>query len=334
MQIEMNICIYKAGIQSTIQDLGRYSYLSQGVPVAGAMDSLSARLANIAIGNREDLATIEFTYAVASFIAETDLLIAYGGEGALLMTGNLELPAYRPLFLPKGALVELQNNNNGARTYVAIAGGWDVPTILDSKSTYLTAGFGGYHGRTFMAKDQLKNNKNWTESTLKLFSKLKGTEPKFTKWGIFAKSFSPSEDNMIRVVPGREFSWFTSTSILYFVSSSYKIALNSNRMGLNLEGAAIERSKKEELLSTAVTPGTIQVTGNGNLVLLMADCQTTGGYPRIAQVAAVDIPRCAQLKPGDDITFKYISQENAEQLYIEQELDIKTLKIAINDKLQ
>jgi len=333
MQIEMEICIDKAGIQSTIQDLGRYPYLSQGVPISGAMDTLSAKLANIAIGNREDLATIEFTYAAASFIAATDLLIAYGGEGALLVTDELALPAYRPLFLPKGALIKLQNNNHGARTYVAIAGGWDVPTVLGSKSTYLTAGFGGYHGRTLAAKDRLRNDKNWSENTLKLFNQLKGTEPKFTKWGILAKSFFP-EDKSIRVVPGREFCWFTSASILYFASSSYKIALNSNRMGLNLEGTAIERNKKEELLSTAVTPGTIQVTGNGNLVLLMADCQTTGGYPRIAQVAAVDLPRCAQLKPGDDITFRYISQENAEQLYMEQELDIKTLKIAINDKLQ
>lgn len=333
MQIEMEICFCKAGIQSTIQDLGRYPYLSQGVPLSGAMDSLSAKLANIALGNSEELATIEFTYAAASFVAETDLLIAYGGEGALLITGNLALPPYRPLFLPKGAMVELQSNNKGARTYVAIAGGWNVPTILGSKSTYLTAAFGGYQGRTFMAKDKLKNGKNWSESTLKLFNQLQGKEPKFTKWGILAKSFFP-EDNSIRVVPGREFSWFTSNSILHFVSSSYKIALNSNRMGLNLEGAAIERSKKEELLSTAVTPGTIQVTGNGDLVLLMADCQTTGGYPRIAQVAAVDIPRCAQLKPGDNITFKYISQENAEQLYIEQALDINILKIAINDKLQ
>jgi len=333
MPIEMEICIHKAGIQSTIQDLGRYAYLSQGVPIAGAMDSLSARLANIAIGNLEDLATIEFTYAAASFITATDLLIAYSGEGALLITGELELPAYRPLFLPKGTLIKLQNNNHGARTYVAIAGGWDVPTVLASKSTYLTAGFGGYQGRTLIAGDKLKNNKNWSESTLKLFSQLKGTKPKFTKWGILAKSFFP-DDKSIRVVPGREFSWFTSDSILYFASSSYKVALNSNRMALNLEGAAIERSKKEELLSTAVTPGTIQVTGNGNLVLLMADCQTTGGYPRIAQVAAIDLPRCAQLKPSDDITFRYISQENAEQLYIEQELEINTLKIAINDKLQ
>ena len=317
---------------STIQDMGRYQYLSQAVPVSGAMDRLSARMANKALGNGDNAAVIEFTYADAAFIAETDLLISYAGDGAILTSEEHQLPAGRPLFILSGAIIQLTNNPSGSRTYLAVAGGWDVPEILGSKSTYLAAGFGGLDGRALRRGDILKSEQRLTESTKKILKSLKGDKVTYPGWGITGQSFLPADRKTIRVMRGNEFDWFDARSIGVFLSTSYIIGRQSNRMGYHLEGAMIARTKKNELLSSAVMPGAIQVTGSGSMVLLMADCQTTGGYPRIAQVAAVDMPLCAQLKPWDSIFFKELSRRDAEMLYIEREQQLQQLTIAVQSK--
>jgi len=141
-----------------------------------------------------------------------------------------------------------------------------------------------------------------------------------------------SEIKTVRVIPAREFTWFNGLSITNFLTEPYTLSQKSNRMGYHLNGPAIQRLNQQELLSTAVTPGTIQVTGDGSLILLMADCQTTGGYPRLAQVALVDMLLCAQLKPGDTVYFKEISWNEAEMLYIEQENDMQKLAASIGYK--
>jgi len=325
---------------STIQDLGRHQYLSQAVPVSGAMDTLSARIANKAVGNQDNAAVIEFTYADAEFVAETDLLIAYAGEGAIFQSGQQILPPERPLFVPSGATIKLINNPSGSRTYLAVAGGWDVPEILGSKSTCLLAGFGGLEGRVLKRGDVLKNVQELTNNTQQIVhyfeEKLQKNSKKYKVgypgWSIPRQAHLPADAKTIRVVPGNEFGWFNGRSIANFLSAPYIVGRQSNRMGYHLEGAAMERLKHQELLSTAVMPGTIQVTGSGSTVLLMADCQTTGGYPRIAQVAAVDMPLCAQLKPGDAIYFKDITRGEAEMLYIEREQQLHQLTIAVQNK--
>jgi antagonist of KipI len=336
----MQIKIIKPGLMSTIQDLGRHRYLSQGVPVSGAMDALSAQIANIAVGNPDNAAVIEFTYADAEFIAETDLLIAYVGGGAIFQSGGQILPPERPLFVPSGAIIKLINNPSGSRTYLAVAGGWDVPEILGSKSTCLVAGFGGLEGRALKSGDMLINMQETTSNTQKILHYFEEKLQKISKkykvdypgWSLPRQVHLPADGKIIRVVPGNELGWFNGRSIAGFLSAPYIIGRQSNRMGYHLEGAAMERLKNDELLSTAVTPGTIQVTGSGSMVLLMADCQTTGGYPRIAQVAAVDMPLCAQLKPGDAIYFKDITRREAEMLYIEREQQLHRLSIAVQSK--
>lgn len=317
---------------STIQDLGRSQYLSQAVPVSGAMDPLSARIANKAVGNGDNAAVIEFTYADAEFISETDLLISYAGDGAILQSGGQKLPDGRPLFIPSGATIKLTHNPSGIRTYLAVAGGWDVPEILGSKSTFLTAGFGGLDGRALKKGDVIKSDESISACTQTILLSLKSDQINYPGWSIPRQSFLPVDGKTISVVPGNEFGWFDDRSIAGFLSTPCIIGQQSNRMGYHLEGAVLHRIKKDELLSTAVTPGTVQVTGNGSMVLLMADCQTTGGYPRIAQVAAVDMPLCAQLKPGDTIYFKEISRREAEVLYIEREQQLQQLTTAIQSK--
>ncbi|MBC6111440.1 biotin-dependent carboxyltransferase family protein [Pedobacter fastidiosus] len=328
----MEIKILKPGMLSSIQDLGRMDYLDQAIPVSGAMDQLSARIANKAVGNSDSDAVIEFTYAAAEFKAETEILIAYAGDGATLSVNGEKLQAERPIFIPSETVIKLVNNPDGARTYLAVAGGWNVPEVLGSNSTYLTAGFGGYGGRTLKAGDHLKSFLNLSESSSIILRELKGDKIKYLSWNIPKALLLPQDRKTIRVFPAKEFTWFDSQSIIGFLSDSFSIGLNSNRMGYHLEGNKINRVEKDELLSTAVFPGTIQVTGSGNLVLLMADCQTTGGYPRIAQVASVDLPLCAQLKPGNSIRFSEISKEEAEFLYIEREKELARLTLAINSR--
>lgn len=328
----MRIRIIKPGLLSTVQDLGRWGYLSQAVPVSGAMDTLSARVANIALGNDENAAVIEFTYANAEFITETDLLIAYAGDGAVLSLDIGTIPSDRPVFIPAGTNVKLGNNKVGGRTYLAVAGGWDVPEVLGSRSTFITAGIGGVQGRVLRAGDVLSSVKPVTETTEKMWEVLQTNSPNYTDWGIARWLFLSCDKKTIRVVRANESNWFEERSLNDFFTQPYTLALRSNRMGYHLEGSTIQRAKQDELLSTAVTAGTIQVTGNGSMVLLMADCQTTGGYPRIAQVAAVDLPLCGQLKPGDAICFKEITRSEAEMLYLEREKQLLMLTNTVKNR--
>jgi len=328
----MEISIIKAGLLTTVQDSGRYQHLAEAIPVSGAMDQLAHRLANKAVGNADDLATLEFTYANASFKAHTAILLAYSGDGALLIYNGDVMPAEKPLFFAEGAILTFIHNPLGIRTYLAVAGGWDVPGVLGSKSTYLPVKFGGFEGRKLAGGDVLRSGEAISSVTAAIMHQISSNKLIYPNWRISREILLPVNRKIIRVVLANEFSWFDASSIIAFLTKPYQISLKSNRMGYHLSGKPMVRKTKKELLSTAVTPGVIQVTGNGDLVILMADCQTTGGYPRIAQVAAVDLPLCAQLKPGDEISFTEISGDEAEELYLQQEHDLLLITNAINIK--
>lgn len=326
----MKVTFLKPGMLSTIQDMGRHLYRAQGIPSAGAMDTLSMRLANLSLGNPSNAAVIEMTYADVLIKAETDLLIAYSGASSVLYVSGKALQDNRPLFIPAGQSLEFKHQDTGSRTYLAVAGGWDVPTVLGSKSTYLTGKFGGLKGRILKKGDSLINTNDLTEVNAYLLSRLKSSQINFTNWSIHKEHFLPPDKNIIRIVPGNEFTWFRADSLLNFLSSTYTLGRNADRMGYHFAGPPLMRSLQTELLSTGVVPGTLQVTHNGSLVLLMADGQTTGGYPRIGQVAQIDLPLCAQLKPGDSIQFSAISRTEAEKLYLKREYELRKLAIAIH----
>ena len=328
----MQIRIIKPGLLSTVQDLGRHLYRSQAVPVSGAMDTLSARIANKAVGNPDDAAVIEFTYGGAEFKTETAILIAYAGDGAVLKSGTQVLPAERPIFIPSDTKLHLENNPAGSRTYLSVSGGWDVPEVLGSRSTFITANLGGFQGRSLKSMDVLSSSASRTSIAEEAIKSLKSNSINYPLWSLGKQSLLPLNRKTIHIMPAREFNWFNGRSIVDFLSAPYTLSPQSNRMGFRLEGAPITPLVKRELLSTAVTPGTIQVTGNGSLILLMADCQTTGGYPRIAQVAAVDLPLCGQLKPGDVIYFKEMSYDEAEMQYLEREQQLQKLTVAVRCK--
>jgi len=329
---KMEISIINPGLLTTVQDSGRHQHLAQAIPVSGAMDQLAHRLANKAVGNADDLATLEFTYANASFKALTTVLLAYSGDGALLTYNGEVMPAEKPLLFPEGAVLNLIHNPLGVRTYLAVAGGWHVPDVLGSKSTYLPVKFGGLEGRKLAAGDVLHNGEIISAVSAAIVQQLINKALIYPNWRISREILLPANRKTLRVVLANEFSWFDASSIIAFLTKTYQIGLRSDRMGYQLSGKPMVRKTKKELLSTAVTPGIIQVTGNGDLVILMADCQTTGGYPRIAHVAAVDLPLCAQLKPGDEVSFAEISGDEAEELYLQQEHDLLLITNAINIK--
>lgn len=331
----MSIKIIKPGIFTTIQDLGRANFLDHAVPISGVMDKVSARIANLLVGNTEDAALLEIVDGNFEFIVQENLLIALVSGPADFKINNQETPINRPIFVPNGAVIQLINNRNGRYSYLAVAGGWDVPEVLGSKSTFVTAAFGGYHGRLLQKDDVLFSTCRLSKQNQILVEKLKGETVNYVKWSIPAIQFLSSSKSVVRVILGTEIDWFEDLAIADFFTNSYQLS-QGNRMGYHLEGSKIIRKKahQSELLSTAVVPGTIQVTGDGSLILLMADCQTTGGYPRIAKVAEVDLPICAQLKPGNAIHFEVFSLKEAEKLYLELEKDFQKLATAIQFKIE
>lgn len=329
----MSIRIIKPGIFSTVQDLGRTQFLDQAVPVSGVMDQVSARIANLLVGNDAGAALIEIVDGNFECTTQADILMALVSGNAHVEIDNKVTPINRPLFLPKGSTIQLKNNIEGRYAYLAVAGGWDVPEVLGSKSTFVTAAFGGHHGRLLKKDDELVATQTLSKQNKMLFQNLKSETVNWPAWSVPARQFLSTLNSKVRVIMGREFDWVEDLSVADFLTKPYQFT-NANRMGYRLEGSKIFRKKlqQNELLSTAVVPGTIQVTGDGSLILLMADCQTTGGYPRLAKVAEVDLPICAQLKPGQAIHFEFINLIEAEKLYLDLQSDFKKLATAIQLK--
>jgi KipI family sensor histidine kinase inhibitor len=317
---EVKAIIKKPGIAATVQDAGRFGYQSLGVVTGGAMDLFAYRTVNLLVGNSRDAAVIEISFGNTEIVFEQDVLIAVCGRGADIFINGEPAPVWKTIAVKKGTSLILKNTNDGARMYLSVAGGWYVKSVMNSSSTYLLANFGGYDGRTMQQGDILKAGSILSEISQQIISSMK-SDKNFTaaSWGIQLPVFFDYSTKIIRIIKGNEQEWFDENSLENFYSSAFTISNAADRMGYRLTGNLLQKKENKELLSTAVTKGTVQVTPDGNMILLMSDCQTTGGYPRIAQVVAADLNICAQLKPGDSITFKEISFEKAEQLFLKQE---------------
>ncbi|KZL91631.1 biotin-dependent carboxyltransferase family protein [Clostridium magnum] len=329
----MGITVINPGLLTTIQDLGRYGYQKYGIIVSGAMDTYSLRLANLLVGNKEGEAALEITLMGPSLEIEKGTLLAITG-GDLSPTINGEsIPMWRPVYLHEKSILKFGACKSGCRSYLAVAGGYDVAEVMESKSTYLRAGIGGFQGRG-LQKDDVLEFKSPREESLNIIENLsKKHSANFfssTLWYLRKKSVIKDSQNIkIRVIRNRQFDQFSLDSKKQFLTCSFKISHQSDRMGYRLQGPAINLEKPLEMISEAVALGTIQVPPDGNPIILLADRQTVGGYPKIAQIATVDISKVVQSKPGDRISFEEISLEEAERLYIEREKYIQNLKIAI-----
>lgn len=324
----MSVKIVKPGFWSTIQDLGRYGSQKYGVIVGGAMDSIALRIANILVGNEEGEAGIEVTMFGLEMQFLDEHLIAITGADLDARLDGKKIPMWRPVLIKKNQVLKFHAPNSGARAYLSFSGGINVPIVLGSKSTYIQARIGGLDGRQLQANDILNIGEK-TEIGQKFIKQLKLINKPFN-WSVNYTSFySFTSERKIRILQGSEFDWFDEKSQQIFLNNPYKISLNSNRMGYNLEGKKLTLRKNEELLSEGVTFGTIQVPSGGMPIILMAERQTTGGYPKIAQVATVDLPRLAQLQPNHTIRFELITLQQAEQLLINQIENLNKIKTGI-----
>lgn len=317
----MSVLVKQGGLLTTVQDLGRYSYQKYGVVVGGAMDVVSHKLANLLVGNRIEEATLEITLLGPELLFLEDTIIAICGATFQGKLNDHLVPMGRPIYVKKGSILKLGSCHEGCRAYLAFQGGIDSPLVLNSRSTYERGRFGGLHGERLKKGDIIPLKVQEIRYDFFVHNQSFST----TRW--FVNSFT--KNLTIRVIKGRQYPSFTSQAIQIFFEKSFEIMLDSDRMGYRLKGDKLILEKKEELISEATAFGTIQVPADGQPIVLMAERQTTGGYPKIANVISVDLPLLAQLKPGDKIRFKEISLEEAQTLYLAKELELKKLSYAL-----
>ncbi|MFC0272731.1 biotin-dependent carboxyltransferase family protein [Metabacillus herbersteinensis] len=332
------IKIIKPGLLSTIQDKGRHGFQKDGVVVSGAMDTVSFRIANLLVGNDENAAAIEVTLLGPVVMFLQDAFISICGADFPASIDGEGIPLWATIFVRKGSKLRFGSTHTGCRAYLAVAGGFQIETIMESKSTYLRAKLGGLHGRALDVEDEIsfeppneritKLLSIYTKKSLKLpFIKM--------KWSISFNSFSHSRaPKRIRVLEGEQFDFFSQVNQLALFSQPFTISTEADRMGYRLSGNKLYVNSSESMVSEAIPVGTIQVPPDGNPIILLADRQTIGGYPKIGQVACIDLPAVAQLKPGDTLSFVKIDLETAQRKLLDKERQLTELKHAISFKFE
>ena len=300
--------VLDAGLLTTVQDLGRGGYQRYGVPVAGAADRRALRAANRLVGNEPGAAGLECTVSGPSLVALRPIVAAVTGAdlGAVVERndlGRFEIPPWSSFLLRPGNILRFAGHRSGARAYIAFAGGIDAPEVLGSRSTYLTAGFGGLEGRALRAGDRFG-----------LLATGRAAAPGL-RWPTENRKPGPSETT-IRLVLGPQDDYFTEEGLATLASSLYTVAAASDRMGLRFEGPPLEH-RGGDFISDGIMQGGIQVPPNGLPILMLADRATMGGYPKIATAALADLSLLAQLLPGDHVRFRVVSREEARSAYLE-----------------
>jgi antagonist of KipI len=319
----MGFEVMKPGLLSTLQDEGRYGYRKHGVIVAGPMDRFAHRAANLMVANGLEAATLEMTLRGPILVAQRDMLLAICGADMDAEVDGHPAPLWRPFILRTGSELHFRYAANGCRAYLAVHGGFMADYVLGSRSTYQRAGIGGYVGRALRAGDVLEVENDDPASEL-----MNGVE---LRTRFVSPMIRPDyRDNpVIRIVRGKEASLFTADSWSRLLSQSFMVTSQSDRMGYRLSSEPkleLEAVLSYEMISEAVVGGTLQVPSSGQPILLMADCQTTGGYPRIGHVITADLPLVAQLKPGGELHFQEVTHREAQEQLLLQAMNLKLLE--------
>lgn len=311
----MSISIIKPGICTAIQDLGRTGYRSLGIGPGGVMDFFAASVANYLVGNDEKTALIEMHFPAATIVFQSAARISITGADFAAHINETPVPLYQPLYITDGDVLLFKKNNSGVRAYIAISGGMMIDQWLGSYSTNVKVPAGGYKGRLLQKDDTINLNAAELTSSNKKFSIAPSViERIYTR------------ENVIRCIAGPEYHLLHTDSENIFSSASFVISNQSNRMGYRLQGNAVSLKTPAELISSAVSFGTIQLLPNGQLIVLMADHQTTGGYPRIAAVITADLPKLAQLRVNTPIKFKLVTLSKAEEILLSMHQTISEIK--------
>jgi biotin-dependent carboxylase-like uncharacterized protein len=327
------IRVLKAGALTTLQDLGRRGMQRYGVPVNGAMDESSHRIANILVGNDEGEATLECTLTGPTLRFEHDHLVALCGADLGALIDDERAPRGQPLLVRAGATLSFAGRRTGARVYLAARGGFDVEPVLGSRSTFLAGHFGGYHGRALARGDRLalRGKGHGYPEALRLMVQ------SGTPFASAAQPELPPPDGSlptVRYIRGPQWEHFADAARAAFESEEFVITPESDRMGYWLSGPALPLAQPFEMVSEATSFGTVQVPPSGKAVVLMADRQGAGGYPKIGYVASVDLPLLAQAVPGDRLRFNEIDMAEAQRLYLARENGLAGLRATVARAMQ
>jgi len=307
-----SVVIQSPGLLTTIQDSGRYGYQRFGMPVCGAMDLLSLELANILAGNSPHAACLEATIMGPEISFTDDTCVAVTGADMSPCINGKNVPMNTLLNVKAGDRLGFRGLISGCRSYIAFSGGIDVPMVMGSRSTYLRAQIGGLEGRALKPGDVLPLGKTTEKPGIKKIPD-----------DIIPRYLS---EQTIRITTGPEAHRFEMEGIRNFLTSEYTITDRSDRMGYRLSGKpVIHHEDRADIISAGIAPGTVQVPGDGQPVILMADRQTSGGYARIANVISIDLTLLAQMKPGDSLRFRQISLDQAQELVKERHMILACL---------
>ena len=328
----MTADVVRAGLLTSVQDLGRFGMQHFGVPVSGAMDAYALRVANRLVGNEDNAAALEATLAgpVLKFADDTLLALCGGDLGAVI--DDKPVPMHRPVWVASGRQLAFGRCVSGCRAYLAFAGGIDVMPVLGSRSTYVRAALGGLKGRALKSGDHI----NFVATNVSVCSGLRDS-PAFMRDGFAAPRWSVQVHSerlavypqRIRFVAGRHWELLSPATRNTFLTESFRVGAASDRMGYRLEGARLDSGEGGAIASEAVAFGTIQLPPDGNPIVLMADRQTIGGYPRVGEVASADLALLAQLKPGDTLRFERIALADAQKLACAQAMAMRQIGASI-----
>ena len=324
----MRATVIRSGFLTTVQDLGRPEFRKFGVSLGGAIDAHGLRVANLLAGNDESLAGLEVTFGDFRLQFHDERIIAWCGGLFTVRSGGTALPAGHPFLVRPNEEVIFERVGTGCRAWLAISGGIDVPLRLKSRSTDLRANFGGFDGRVLRDEDSLPLGR-LSQSAQAPVATLR--RERLARWGASTAWTRPDvREPILRVVRGADWSRFDPSAQSAFLSKVFSVTVDSDRMGARLERAALNRSDEgADLVSEAVTPGTIQVPPGGTPIILLADCQTIGGYPKIAHVITVDFAVAAQLRAGDRVRFREVTLAEAHRLLWERERQLEQFRIGV-----
>ncbi|MEO6687743.1 MAG: biotin-dependent carboxyltransferase family protein [Dokdonella sp.] len=345
----MSVVVLKAGLLTTLQDRGRCGLAAIGVGHAGPMDDVAFRLANALVGNAETAAALEISVLGPRLCFETDATIALTGARFDMSIDAQAAPSWQSAHITAGSVLEVGSAQRGARAYLAVAGGFAVDAVLGSRATDVNAGLGPLDGRPLAAGDRLA-----IASSMSMASHPRATAPNgpirtiegssvkprrpSSTWSLDPRPwFDTDADHPIRLIRGAHWDALDAPSRVALFAQAFRIGADSNRVGYRLDGPRLALGATLELISEAVAFGTLQLPPNGYPIALMAEHPTTGGYPRIGQVAAIDLPRLAQRRPGDHVRFVEIGIDEAQTRYLARErelaclLDVIATRIATHD---
>ena len=299
------VIVHKAGLLTTVQDRWRYGYQRYGMPVSGAMDVFSLEMANLLVGNDPGDACLEATISGPELEFTGATWVAITGADMDPQLNGQGIPMNTAIDVRPGDRLGFRGLRSGCRAYIAFAGGIAVPLVMGSRSTYLRAGIGGFQGRALMSGDELPLVESKGRPRLKKIPE--GLIPEY------------KHEQTIRIISGPEAHYFEIAGLRSFLSTEYTVTAKSDRMGYRLSGEPIRHKEgMTNIISAGISMGTVQVPGDGQPIILIADRQTSGGYVRLANVITVDLTLLAQMRPGDILRFRETTLEKSQQLYFER----------------